>query len=82
MSIVAYFCEIVYIRFKIDENWKPELLLRIFMRKNETQNTLNFPPFKNNESSALCVAQNFSFLKPNPSEVSIFRLFNDIYIQS
>jgi hypothetical protein len=46
MRIVVYFREIVYIRFKIDENWKPELLLSIFMRKNETQNTLNFPFLK------------------------------------
>jgi hypothetical protein len=79
---LAYFCEIVYIRFKIDENWKPELLLSMFMRKNETQNTLKFPPFKNNESSAPCVAQNFSFLKPKPSEVSTFWLYKDVYIQS
>jgi hypothetical protein len=43
---LAYFCEIVYIRFKIDENWKPELLLSIFMRENETQNTLNVPFLK------------------------------------
>ena len=31
---------------KIDENWKPELPLSIFMRKNKTQNTLNVPFLK------------------------------------